>query len=186
VLMPDRRELARMVAHLAALPDGAAARYMYGEQDFLNEWFPASRRGVLDYRYHCLAEDLGTPGRDPVIDAALQLEQRSAEQRSAALNQAAPETRAEQQAGLAAGLVAGSPNSTMEATCKVVEYASCDIWGETGVRWKPWMHPNLLANGKLVCRFAPTKAFWRVYRTWLEVHEDGLAYSREKCRSQSR
>ena len=83
---------------------------------------------MVDYRYHCLAEDMGTPGRDP----------------------------------------AGAHSS--EDTCKVVEYASCDIWGETGVRWKPWMDPILL-EGKLVCRFPPTEAFWRIHARWLALWE---------------
>lgn len=101
----------------------------------------------MDYRYHCLAEDLGTIGRDPTL----------------------------KEEGLGTGLLEGEASSlevvqSAADTCKVVEYASCDIWGETGVRWKPWMDPNLL-HGKLVCRFPPTEAFWRTHARWLALWE---------------
>ena len=38
----------------------------YGEQDFLNDFWRVPHRANLGHVYHCLAEDLGTPGRDEV------------------------------------------------------------------------------------------------------------------------
>jgi len=115
---------------------------------------------VLDFRYHCLAEDLGTLGRDPTM-----------------LDPTLAEDAATQPAlGIDDALSSSSNQGVRSAedTCKVVEYASCDVFGETGVRWKPWMDPRLI-QGKLVCRFPPTEAFWRTHARWLALQRRVIA-----------
>jgi len=112
---------------------------------------------VLDYRYHCLAEDLGTPGRDPTL-----VENDPAQPASGPIT-----------ANTLSSSLSNEDVRSAEDTCKVVEYASCDVFGETGVRWKPWMDPGLLL-GKLVCRFPPTEAFWRTHERWLALQKKVL------------
>ena len=170
--------------------------YAYGEQDFLNDyWRGPDRRVVLDYNYHCLAEDMGTPGRDTVWVRALRHAERRKQQQEQEQEEeeeeeeggggaprcwgdavvASPEAvaaasaaAAAEAAGAATTPPATRPEATSEATCKLVEYASCDPDGSTGVRWKPWMDPSLL-DGKRVCIYAPTDAFWRVHQEWLRL-----------------
>ena len=53
--------------------------------------------------------------------------------------------------------------------CKLVEYASCDTLGESGIRWKPWMSPRLLDSHR-VCKYHALPMFWSVHQRWMELY----------------
>ena len=193
VLTPDEWVYQDMLRALAEAC-GEGGNYVYGEQDFLNDyWRGPSMRVVLDSPYHCLAEDIATSGRDPLW-TSISTSRAKAHARAAALEglseidfEAAAAFAEAAGAATAARLSNEStghrPNTsastTAEAICKLVEYASCDPYGETGVRWKPWMDTSLLQptrselhgeiKEKKVCRYPPTDAFWRVHDSWLRI-----------------
>ena len=150
MLTPDEWVYQDMLRALAeACSKGG--NYVYGEQDFLNDyWRGPFMRVVLDSPYHCLAEDIATSNRDPLW-MSISTSRASAHARAAALEGLA-EIDFEAVAAAAEAAEAGttahlsdestwhrpstSAATTAEAICKLVEYASCDPYGETGVRWK--------------------------------------------------
>ena len=70
VLTPSHDDLAAMTQSLLDREKimGTAA-FMWGEQDFLNDfWRGSELRANLEWPYYCIAEDIGTPGRDPVLN----------------------------------------------------------------------------------------------------------------------
>ena len=131
---------------------------------------------MLSREYHCLAEDLGyddgdetkmTVNGDKVSESAYSRPR--LQYRACVHPNIHPPTRTYSPTH---PLIHSHPfahlTPPIPQLCKIIEYSSCDLEG-VGLRWKPWLDPDLL-NESAVCRRRPTEMFWQVHGQWMATY----------------